>query len=361
MSVPTAAPPRYGRLFWTGLLVGSGVIAYGVAGTFTEFGPPHPPDLARWVIGGLLAHDLVLAPIVGLIGLAVARVVPRLARPPVQAGLIASAVVIAVASPGLASLNERPGNPTVQPIDYRSATLTVLGVVWLLAGSWFAARVWAARGRRRVEVTLAVIAKAPSPGRAKTRLCPPCTPAEAARLARGALEDTMAAMERAPVAGARVVVLEGNPGSWLRPGFDVVPQRGGDLGDRLADAFAAVDSPAVVVAMDTPQVTPEMLANAAGALERPGTDAVLGLTDDGGYWAIGLRRSDRRVFEGVPMSSQRTGQAQLERLRELGLSVSLLPQLRDVDDFDDAVAVARGAPGTRFAAALHDIQRRKTG
>ena len=107
--------------------------------------------------------------------------------------------------------------------------------------------------------------------------------------------------------------------------------------------------------MDTPQVTRKLLADAASELARPGTDAVIGLADDGGYWAIGLRLPDRRVFEDVPMSSSHTGAAQLARLRDLGLATALLPRLRDVDTFDDALAVAADAPGTGFASAVRRV------
>jgi len=354
MSGRAAVPPRPGRAFWLGLALGGGVLAYGVAGALAS-DRTQPGALARWLAGSLLAHDLLVAPLVCLVGLVVGRAVPGIVRAPVQAGLIASAVVVAVATPALAELDERPGNPTVHPIDYGTATLTVLAVVWGLSGAWCATRVWTARTRRDRAVTLAVIAKAPQPGRSKTRLCPPCTPTEAAELARRALEDTLAAMAAAPVAGRRVVVLDGAPGSWLPSGFDVVAQGDGDLSRRLGAAFDAVGGPAIMLAMDTPQVTPALLASAARALVRPGTDAVLGLTDDGGYWVIGLRRPDPGVFEGVPMSSPRAGEAQLARLRDLGLTTALVPRLRDVDDFDDAVAVARLAPGTRFASALHEV------
>ncbi len=352
-----ATAPRLSRAFWVALVLGGAVIAYGVGGALAESHRTQPAVLARWVLGALAVHDLLLAPLVGVAGLLVVRVVPRVARAPVQAGLLASVVVVAVAIPALASLSERPGNPTVHPIDYRSATLTVLGVVWALAGLWFGARVWrsAAVEGARPRLTVAVIAKAPRPGHSKTRLCPPCTPAEAAAVARGALEDTLAAMAAAPIEGDRVVVLDGPAGPWLPSGFVVVAQRDGGLGERLADAFAAVGGPALVVGMDTPQITPELLGETARALDRPGTDAVLGLTDDGGYWVIGLRRPDRRVFEGVPMSSPGTGEAQLARLHELGCETAIVPRLRDVDDFDDALAVAEAAPESRFAAALREV------
>ena len=199
--------------------------------------------------------------------------------------------------------------------------------------------------------TLIVIAKAPMPGRSKTRLCPPCTPEQAAELAEAALGDTLAA-----VAGTRalrrLVVLEGEAGRWLPPGFRVIPQRGHGLEQRLDAAFQDSGGPAFLVAMDTPQLTPELLGFALARLEAPGTDAVLGPTRDGGYWGIGLRRPDPAVFAGVPMSSRATQAAQLERLRALGLQTALLPVLTDVDTIAEARAVARLAPRTRFAATL---------
>ena len=198
---------------------------------------------------------------------------------------------------------------------------------------------------------LIVLAKAPRAGRVKTRLCPPCTPAEAAELARAALLDTLAA---APPAGRRVLVLDGEPGAWLPPGWEVLPQRCGGLGDRLAGAFADVAEPALLVGMDTPQVTPALLA--AGLARLAHADAVLGPAPDGGYWAIGLRRADRAVFAGVPMSAARTGAVQRARLAALGLRTAELPPLRDVDTIADARLVARAAPAGRFAAALAAIE-----
>jgi uncharacterized protein len=203
--------------------------------------------------------------------------------------------------------------------------------------------------------TLIVIAKQPVPGRVKTRLTPPCTPSEAALLAEAALADTLTAVAASP-AGRRVLVLDGRPGDWLPPGFDVVPQRGGGLADRLAGAFAAVDGPALLVGMDTPQVGPTLIGAGCEALER--ADSVVGPAVDGGYWAIGLRRPDARVFAGVPMSEPTTGAAQLARLVELGYGVDRLPRLRDVDTIADARAVAGSAPATRFAAALRELEAR---
>lgn len=196
---------------------------------------------------------------------------------------------------------------------------------------------------------LVVLAKAPAPGRSKTRLCPPCTPEEAAELAAAALADTLAAVGATPAA-RRYLVLDGPVGDWIPAGFTVLPQRSGGLAERLAGAFAHVGGPALLVGMDTPQLTPALLAAGVRALADSG--AVLGPAPDGGYWAVGLQSADPRVFAGIPMSVAGTLAAQRARLAELGLACTELPPLRDVDTIEDAAAVAAGAPATHFARAL---------
>lgn len=196
-----------------------------------------------------------------------------------------------------------------------------------------------------------VMAKAPWPGRVKTRLCPPCTPAGAARIATAALMDTLDAVSRCG-ADRRILALEGEPGPWLPAGFELIPQRGMAFDERLANAWADAAGPGVQIGMDTPQVTPALLDHALDTLDGAGVDAVLGSAHDGGWWAVGLKRSDRRAFLGVPMSRADTGEHQRRRLDVLGLRVAELPRLRDVDHIDDARRVAAMAPGTRFSRAL---------
>lgn len=203
---------------------------------------------------------------------------------------------------------------------------------------------------------IAVIAKAPVAGRSKTRLTPPCTPEQAAALAAAALADTLAAVA-ATARARRVVVLDGAPGSWLRPGFEVIAQRGAGLGERLAAAFADIGEPALVIGMDTPQLTQQMLSHALAQLSA--ADAVLGAAPDGGYWSIGLRSADDAVFAGVPMSDPATCAVQRARLLALGLTARELPELRDVDDIADARAVAALAPRTRFARMLAALDLRE--
>ncbi|TDC66315.1 glycosyltransferase [Micromonospora sp. KC207] len=202
---------------------------------------------------------------------------------------------------------------------------------------------------------LLVLTKTPEPGRVKTRLCPPCTPEQAARIAAAALADTLDTVTAA-TAGARVLVVDGGhptPKGWTR-----VAQRGGPLGDRLANAFAdslAVGTATLLIGMDTPQLTAEHLDTAVGLLGTvDGPDAVLGPADDGGWWALGLREPGHaEVLRTIPTSAAHTGRLTLAALHRRGLRVHLLPRLRDVDTAADARAVAALCPaGSRFGVAV---------
>lgn len=212
-----------------------------------------------------------------------------------------------------------------------------------------------------VAAQLMVIAKEPVPGRVKTRLTPPYTPGEAAWLAEAALADTLGAVRSAPAA-RRVLALDGVPGRWLPPGFDVIGQRGGGLAERiawaLADARASWPAPVVLIGMDTPQVTPALLAAAAGPLVSGAADATFGPAEDGGFWLLGLREIDPALVLGVPMSRPDTGSRQLARLHEAGLRVRLLPELADVDTAEQAERIAAAAPGSRFAGRVRALADR---
>ncbi|AVH57552.1 MULTISPECIES: TIGR04282 family arsenosugar biosynthesis glycosyltransferase [Streptomyces] len=194
--------------------------------------------------------------------------------------------------------------------------------------------------------TLLVIAKEPRPGRVKTRLTPPFTPREAAALAEASLVDTLHAVLATP-ARRRVLVLDGETGPWLPPGFEVVPQCAGGLDERLAAAFAGCDGPALLIGMDTPQVTPGLLT-----VDFADCDAYFGPAEDGGFWALGLAAPAPELLRGVPMSTDTTGAVQRHRLTAAGLRVRDLPLLRDVDTAYDAELVAAAAPHGRFAREL---------
>jgi len=209
-----------------------------------------------------------------------------------------------------------------------------------------------------IEVTLLVVVKTPVPGRVKTRLCPPLTPAQAADVAAAAIEDTVAAVRLVPVT-ERVLVVDGD----LRvDGFAAVPQVDGPFDVRLAAAFddaATRGRPALLVGMDTPQITPSVIESACRELLHTG--AVLGLAEDGGWWALGLHHPDGALLRGIATSRDDTGARQAQRLRDAGLRVLDLAVLRDVDTVEDAVAVAATAPHTRFAITVTGLLAARAG
>jgi glycosyltransferase A (GT-A) superfamily protein (DUF2064 family) len=208
-------------------------------------------------------------------------------------------------------------------------------------------------------VDLVVVAKAPVPGRVKTRLCPPCSPAEAARVAEAALADTLDA-SLASGADRVVLALEGPPGPWCPQGVVVIGQGHGTLDRRLAHAWSqgASRGPALQVGMDTPQVSAVDLNRAMAALDDQQVDAVLGPATDGGWWALGMRRPRPEAVLGVPTSRPDTGARQAARLAALGFRTRPLELRTDIDTWPDAVAVAMHAPATRVAATVRSLAAR---
>ena len=207
-------------------------------------------------------------------------------------------------------------------------------------------------------VTLLVVAKAPEPGRAKTRLAATVGDRVAAEIAAAALLDTLDAVAATPVA-ARVVALTGELDAAagaadirrrLEP-FTVIGQRGDDFADRLANAHAdaADGQPVLQIGMDTPQVTDELLASCARRLLR--AQAVLGLACDGGWWVLGLQTpATAECLRSVPMSQPDTGELTLKALRDNGIDVYPVEVLSDFDIVDDVAAVREACdPASRFA------------
>ena len=230
------------------------------------------------------------------------------------------------------------------------------------------ARSGALRGSAGALAQLLVITKAPVPGRSKTRLTPPCTPEQAAQIAAAAVGDTLDTVRGTPVQ-RRVVALDGAPGELDLSGCVVVPQVEGDLGTRLAHAFADAmagpdgDLPTLLIGMDTPQVTPELLTGCLAQLVAagPGT-AVLGVAPDGGWWALGLHAAAAAlVLPAVPMSREDTAVRTRAALEQAGLTVLDLPELTDIDHFPDAVSVAAECPeGSRTRRVVADVLATRT-
>jgi glycosyltransferase A (GT-A) superfamily protein (DUF2064 family) len=208
-------------------------------------------------------------------------------------------------------------------------------------------------------VTLLVVAKAPVPGRAKTRLAASVGDCVAADIAAAALGDTLDAVAAAPVA-VRVVALAGeldgaaNAAEIRRQleSFAVIAQRGNDFAGRLANAHAdaAADGhPVLQIGMDTPQVTPELLTECGRQL--CATPVVLGLARDGGWWALGVHTpASAQCLRTVPMSQPNTGVLTANALRSKGFDVRFVKELADFDVVDDVAVVRKDCrPDSRFA------------
>lgn len=212
-------------------------------------------------------------------------------------------------------------------------------------------------------MTVLVVAKAPVPGLAKTRLAVTVGFEMAAVIAAAALLDTLDAVLATPVS-ARVVALTGDldevhDSAALRARlaeFTVVEQRGDSFAERLAhahvDAAAAVgDRPILQIGMDTPQVTADLLARCAQTLLA--AEAVLGPARDGGWWLLGVRTATMAdCLREVPMSRDDTGALTRKALQDRGISVIMVDELADVDTAADVETVRRCCPpGGRFPFA----------
>ncbi len=189
---------------------------------------------------------------------------------------------------------------------------------------------------------LAVMTKVPRAGYVKTRLIPPLTPDEAAQLNICFLRDTAAAIAEACGTSARGVGVYTPVGAEaayidiLPPDFDLLPQRGQGFGERLAlaaeDLFRCGFGAVCLIDSDSPTVPPNSFANAVELLSKLDDRIVLGPSDDGGYYLIGLKQNHRQVFERIDWSTERVLDQTKQRARELDLDVSLLPIGYDVDD-----------------------------
>lgn len=213
---------------------------------------------------------------------------------------------------------------------------------------------------QHIPVTALVVAKAPVPGLAKTRLASTLGDDAAADIAAAALLDTLDAVADTPVEG-RVVAMTGDLDKACRSAairdrlatFTVIDQRGGGFAERLVNAHAdaaAAGRPVLQIGMDTPQVTATLLTDCARTLLT--APALLGMARDGGWWVLGVAAAaTAECLLGVPMSRSDTGAVTLRALRNTGVQVTLVKELHDVDTVDDIEAVrTRCGPSSRFVA-----------
>jgi rSAM/selenodomain-associated transferase 1 len=187
------------------------------------------------------------------------------------------------------------------------------------------------------------MAKAPRPGKVKTRLTPPLTPDQASALNICFIRDTTENIQQVTEAGNSAGLVAYTPvgdesafDGLLPSGFQLLAQRGDGFGERLLyaseDLFSCGFSAVCLIDSDSPTVPQDALLQAVETLSRAGDRMVLGPSDDGGYYLIGVKRLHHRLFEQIDWSTDRVFEQTLERAREIGLKAELLPIWYDVDN-----------------------------
>jgi rSAM/selenodomain-associated transferase 1 len=185
--------------------------------------------------------------------------------------------------------------------------------------------------------------KVPQAGKVKTRLTPPLTPVEAASLntcfLRDMAEAISAASRKGDAAGIAVYTPVGEEKSYraiLPAEFQLLAQRGDGFGERLIfateDLLALGFESVCLIDSDSPTVPLQIYEEAAQRLARAGDRIVLGPSDDGGYYLIGLKKSHRDVFQRIDWSTKHVFSQTLERVVGIGVDVEVLPTWYDIDD-----------------------------
>lgn len=217
-----------------------------------------------------------------------------------------------------------------------------------------------------IATAVVVFAKAPVPGAAKTRLAPVLGDGGAAVLAARLLKRTLETVCEAGVGPVTLycapdVTHDAFTAFSRRYGLALAPQGDGDLGERMHRALvASLDEhdAVLLVGADIPLMAVTDLTAAAASL-RSGTDVVLGPAEDGGYWLIGARRTDPRLFEGMPWSSPDVYERSCERVRSLGWGLGRAAMRRDVDRPEDLAWLAGEAGCSALVDDLIGAARRR--
>jgi hypothetical protein len=212
---------------------------------------------------------------------------------------------------------------------------------------------------------LTVFTKHPAPGEVKTRLVPPLSAQDAARLALAMLDDALERFAREPDWALALAVSPAARAGWFRARYpaawEIAAQAGDGLGARMArwfDERCAPGRAVVLIGSDVPLLGSAEV-RAAFAVLATGADAVFAPDGRGGYSLVGLRGARPELFEDVPMSTDDVLECTLDRARSLGLAVRLLPACRDVDDEADLERLARDLNTLTSAGAIGpDFPRR---
>jgi rSAM/selenodomain-associated transferase 1 len=208
---------------------------------------------------------------------------------------------------------------------------------------------------------LAVAAKAPQPGTVKTRLHSLLSTHEATELYKCFLRDTLLLTDSLPETETIISYTPQGSEKYFEdlrlPRHKLILQRGESFGDKLFNALndmlgAGFDLVAIMNA-DSPTLPGEYLAKAFDELERPGDRVVLGPSEDGGYYLIGIKRRHKELFENIAWSTEHVMRQTIERARQMDLEVSLLPAWYDVDgaaDFERLIAELRDTESVQYGS-----------
>ena len=187
-----------------------------------------------------------------------------------------------------------------------------------------------------------IMAKMPCPGQVKTRLCPPLTPWQAASLYRAFLCDKIAQVRTLTAVRLAIAYTPASGEAFFRelaPDFTLVPQQGTDLGERLIHSLEYFlnlgDTDVMAIDSDTPTLPTHYLQQAIDLLTKPAVDVVMGPSDDGGYYLIGMRALHRELFVEMPWSTSVVLPETVRRVQALGLNIARLPEWFDVDTPED--------------------------
>jgi rSAM/selenodomain-associated transferase 1 len=196
---------------------------------------------------------------------------------------------------------------------------------------------------RATQCALAVMAKAPRPGKVKTRLAPPLTPDQAAAINICFLRDTTENIAAVTTSGKSAGIISYTPvgdealfDNLLPADFTLIPQRGDGFGDRLLataeDLLACGYGCVCLIDSDSPTVPAAAFEQAVTELQKPGDRIALGPAHDGGYYLIGLKRAHPELFANITWSTSAVFAETLAAAKSANLETVILPLWYDVDD-----------------------------
>ncbi len=209
---------------------------------------------------------------------------------------------------------------------------------------------------------LAVMARAPVPGRTKTRLLPGLNPEQCATLSLAFLRDTISLATEIPLCTPFLAYTPGKARELFREiiprEMQLLPQTSGGLGERMHQLIAALKtrgySPIVLIGSDIPTLQPATLVRATSKLEH--ADVCLGPSRDGGYYLVGMNQPDQRIFQNIEWSTSSVLDRTVNKAKVAGLSVAMLEEYSDIDTMNDLqnlnndVVRLQGNPGARVPA-----------